>query len=251
MTQRRVIGVDCASQPKNVGLALCVVGEGRARIEEVAAARTWSEIDEIIADWVASPTLIALDAPLGWPAPLAESLVNHRAGVELSWSANALFRRRTDDVVAEVIGKRPLDVGADRIARTAHSALELLRRLRESLDLTIPLAWTPGAGNAVEAIEVYPAATLVGRGIGARGYKGKELAASDARENIICSLAPEIEMGALELESAVESDHVLDALICVLAGLDYLNGDVIRPNDLELAQREGWIWVKAPDFVDE
>jgi hypothetical protein len=31
MTQRRVIGVDCASQPKNVGLALCVVGEGSPR----------------------------------------------------------------------------------------------------------------------------------------------------------------------------------------------------------------------------
>ena len=33
-----VIGVDCATQPKSVGLALCILGAERARIEEVADA---------------------------------------------------------------------------------------------------------------------------------------------------------------------------------------------------------------------
>ena len=53
------------SEIERDALALCVVGEGRSRIVDVAAARTWQGIDEIIADWVTSPTLIALDAPLG------------------------------------------------------------------------------------------------------------------------------------------------------------------------------------------
>lgn len=251
MTKQRIIGVDCASQPKNVGLALCIVAKGESRIEEVAVARTWQGIDEIIMDWVVSPTLIALDAPLGWPAPLAESLTEHNAGDELSWSANALFRRRTDDVVAEALRKRPLDVGADRIARTAHSALELLKRLRQSLGLAIPLAWTPGVANGVKAIEVYPAATLIGRGISARGYKGRDLDAVDARKKIARSLAREIELGTLETRSAIESDHVLDAMICAIAGCDYLEGDVIIPDDGALAKREGWIWVKPGPSDDE
>jgi hypothetical protein len=114
-----------------------------------------------------------------------------------------------------------------------------------------PLAWTPGAAKEVEAIEVYPAATLVGRGIGATGYKGKEAAAVEARTEILRFLAPEIEMGDLEIAAAIESDHVLDAMICTLAGLDYVSGNVITPSDLDLAKREGWIWVKPPHSVDE
>jgi hypothetical protein len=177
-------------------------------------------------------------------------LVEQDAGGELSWSANTLFRRRTDDVVWGALGKRPLDVGADRIARTAVSALESLTRIRQSLDLAIPLAWTPGAANGVEAIEVYPAATLVGRRIRATGYKGKESAAVEARKEIVRLLAPEIEVGDLEIETAIESDHVLDALICTLAGVDYINGNVITPSDLDLAKREGWIWVKNDRSAD-
>jgi len=42
----------------------------------------------------------------------------------------------------------------------------------------------------------------------------------------------------------VESDHALDAALCVCAGLDFLAGDVVRPKDLSSAKREGWIWVR-------
>jgi hypothetical protein len=39
------------------------------------------------------------------------------------------------------------------------------------------------------------------------------------------------------------SDHLLDAALCCLAAADFLRGDVISPDDLSLAEREGWIWV--------
>ncbi len=140
----RVIGVDCATQPRNVGLALCTFTRGRPRVEEVAIGKSWPLIDEQVGQWMSATTLIAVDAPLGWPLPLSQALADHAAGEELWGNANRLFRRTTDDVVAEALGKRPLDVGADRIARTAHTALGFVGRLRDARRLPIPLAWEPG-----------------------------------------------------------------------------------------------------------
>jgi len=37
---------------------------------------------------------------------------------------------------------------------------------------------------------------------------------------------------------------VLDAVLCVVAGLDFLAGAAPGPADPEAARREGWIWVK-------
>jgi hypothetical protein len=63
--------------------------------------------------------LDAIDAPLGWPKPLAETLIDHRAGLPIETPANAMFRRTTDLFIQRKLKKTPLDVGADRIARTA------------------------------------------------------------------------------------------------------------------------------------
>jgi hypothetical protein len=85
--------------------------------------------------------LIALDAPLGWPRALGACLQSHMAGAPLDSEANALFRRATDDEIKVRLSKRPLDVGADRIARTAVAALELLGALRRETGRPVPLAW--------------------------------------------------------------------------------------------------------------
>jgi hypothetical protein len=40
-----------------------------------------------------------------------------------------------------------------------------------------------------------------------------------------------------------ENADALDAVICVLAGWDFLRGSALAPTDPEQAAKEGWIWV--------
>ena len=97
----------------------------------------------VIAGWVRDsqdPVLIAIDAPLGWPKPLAETLINHLAGMPIETPANAMFRRKTHLFIQTRLGKRHLDVGADRIARTSYAGLAILGTLRAELGMPIPLA---------------------------------------------------------------------------------------------------------------
>ena len=82
-----------------------------------------------------------------------------------------MFRRSTDDAIAERLSERPLDVGSDRIARTAHAALSFLERLRKLLDAPIPLAWEPAPIEAVVAIQ----------GAAGRRFVRKQLAAQGPR----------------------------------------------------------------------
>ena len=241
-----IIGIDCATVAKKVGLALCSVGEGRPRIDKLLVGESWPAIDEQVVQWATGATLLALDAPLGWPAPLADSLHAHHAGAALAPTANALFRRATDDTIAEQLGKRPLDVGSDRIARTAHAALSLLTRLRERLGEPIPLAWHPGPVEGLAAIEVYPAGTLAARRLPHSGYKAATEHSTELRRQLTNAVQQELSIDDEATALMVQSDHALDAVLCVSAGLDFLSGNVLRPDDLNLAKREGWIWVGRP-----
>jgi hypothetical protein len=239
----RVIGIDCATDPKKVGLALCTVRDDRAQIQELTTGKTWPSIDEHIASWATGPTLLALDAPLGWPAALGESLHTHRAGAGLTEPPNAMFRRATDDAVATRLRKRPLDVGSDRIARTAHAALSFLTRLRQRLDAPIPLAWEPGPVEALAAIEVYPAGTLAARNLPSSGYKGSTDEATSIRRELTTAIAEQLRFDASAENEMLRTDHALDAVLCLCAGVDFLTGDAVPPEDLSLAKQEGWIWV--------
>jgi predicted RNase H-like nuclease len=241
----RIIGIDCATVAQKVGLALCVVGEGRPRLDQLLVGESWPAIDAQLARWANDETLLAVDAPLGWPAPLADALHGHRAGAELPYATNTLFRRKTDDVVAEHLGKRPLDVGADRIARTAHTALSLLARLQRTIGKTIPLAWRPGSIDGPAAIEVYPAGTLAARGLPSSGYKARTSQSSELRHQLAEAVRQSLSADDDAAKLMVQSDHALDAALCTVAGLDFLAGDVLQPEDLDLAKREGWIWVPS------
>jgi predicted nuclease with RNAse H fold len=140
----------------------------------------------------------------------------------------------------ERTGKGPLEVGADRIARAAHRALEVLNRLRAATGRAIPLAWTPTLdGTAV--IEVYPAATLRSRGVREPGYKRPENL--DARRRIAESLAGELPGLA---DAVAASDHAFDACLCLLAAKDFLDGNAVPPtvDETGSAVKEGWIWVR-------
>ena len=289
-----IIGIDCATDPKNVGLAHAIYNRaGRTLVIEdvqtkdgpeeshagrLVEERRWASVIEQIGEWIdfanwtngtpSAPVLIALDSPLGWPAVMGPTLFGHFAGQPMQSSdaflapdtvgtaAHMLFRRHTDRVVAGHC-KTPLDIGADKIARVAHTALWLLARLRRRFEHDMPLAWEPGSVSEVQAIEVYPAATLEARGLMEAGYKTDR----SGRRTILRKMLSRRRRGgsgalmtivggersADVRDEATRTDHALDAVICCLAGADFLTGEVIapKPEQRTLAEKEGWIWVWA------
>ena len=120
-----IIGIDCAAQDKNIGIALARFEGGEARIDCV---KSGGEVRTTLKQWMKdnSPALLALDAPLGWPGPMAEALGTHAAGQKLGAGAHAMFWRSTDHIVWDLLKRPPLAVGANLIALTSHAALELL-----------------------------------------------------------------------------------------------------------------------------
>lgn len=235
-----IVGIDCATEDKNMGVA-CARLAGRAiDILDVRVGDRAGSVLQQLVDSCASgePTILALDAPLGWPAALGPALVSHRAGGRIPGEANTLFRRRTDAYIKDKLDRQSLDVGADRIARTAHSALRLLNDLAERLSTQIPLAWGPQIGR-LAAIEVYPAATLAGYGIPARAYKDAD--AEPARRAIVQRLEHLVSMRCAS-EILLRDADALDSVVCALAGADFLRGEAQPPDDPTLAAKEGWIW---------
>ena len=240
-----LIGLDAASDFKNFGYALGHFEHGRVRIEQaglVAMPGETNALVSIVAPELrkASKALIAIDAPLGWPAALAVELNSHQAGEALASDKEAMFRRATDRYVKDVLKKTPLEVGADKIARAAHSALAALQLLRVESGRDIPLAWDEQF-EGVAAVEVYPAGTLRARGLPDSKYKKPDEMV--VRQNVARSL--EFELEGLTAHADGSAD-VFDACLCLAAAKDFLDGVTAPPVDLELAKREGWIWVRRP-----
>jgi hypothetical protein len=238
----RVVGIDCAVDPRRVGLALGHWSAGRMEIRASAGGADPPGLVPRIVDWLAGArrALLALDAPLGWPTALGDSLAAHRAGARLAPPATALFRRASDTDVHVRSGQLPLEVGADRIARTAHAALALLDELRDATRRPLPLAWSP-RWRGWAAIEVYPAATLRVHGLPHRAYKRADQVAS--RERILSGLARQADL-ACATEPLLASADRLDAGLCLLAAADFLAGTCPPPRDRVRARKEGWIWLR-------
>ena len=226
-----IIGVDCATQPGKTGLALAQLESDHFLITEVVTGSTRRKPEEIISSWVATSrqVLLALDAPLGWPGDLAPGLLHHRAGELVTTEPDKLFHRHTDQVIQDRLGKRPFEVGANLIARTAHAALVLLDRLRRITKQDIQLAWVPGRSNILSAIEVYPAETRLVRGV-------------VDKPGSLLGLEQELHISEPGLVGT--SPHARDAIVCALAGADFLRGLSVPPDDMALAVKEGWIWLR-------
>jgi len=247
-----LVGVDCATEPKKTGIALAELGDGdMVRVCEVYTGINldpWSKV----ADWLSThkreTILIALDAPLGWPMGLGEVLHDHSAGSLVDRCSNEMFRRYTDRYIKEKIGKQPLDVGADRIARTAHTALKELNILRNKSGSEIPLAWSSDDLEGIQAIEVYPAATLKSHRLRFEGYKKKKDSCKRAREEIATKLRDYLNLRDNDFQMVLDSDDALDAVVCLLAAADFIRGDSMSPppDYSETARREGWIWCLEP-----
>lgn len=257
----QVIGIDCATDSRKVGLALGRFEAGRLEVTKAqCGGNSEEDLLATVCGWLdpAARVLLALDAPLGWPSPLRKALATHSAGrqieieAEPQFEADLLFRRKTDREVTIRCGKRPLDVGADRIARTAHAALRLLGKLRRRSGAEIPLAWNPDFTDRCAAIEVYPAATLTAHGIRCSSYKGNSPEERKAREEILQSLQKHMALQdsdeAFPAEALLDDADVLDAVVCTLAAADFLREDAYPPEaaDDAIAREEGWIWTRLP-----
>jgi predicted RNase H-like nuclease len=241
-----IVGVDCATVEARTGLAFGVLSDdGKLEVHRATFGTAGESASATIAAFVseASQYLIAFDAPLGWPAKLSRELAAHGAGERVACPPDQLFQRETDRFVRRKLRKKPLEVGADRIARTAHAALRLLAEIRSKVSSPVPLAWEPGKSSGV--IEVYPAATLLSRGISPSGYKGNEKKeARKARASILDRLSTEL-ASSVPRELLIENHDLLDAVICVLAGADFARKQALLPRDRALAEREGWIWFRG------
>lgn len=248
----RIIGIDCATKPKNIGLAVGVYKNERPIIQDVVlGSKVEASIKEMVRNWINEaddiPTLLAMDAPLGWPVGMRTALNHHQAGNYVDINPDFMFSRMTDSVVRKETGKRPLEVGANLIARTAHSALNLLNDIRIVTGKEIPLKWDLEPWNGVQAIEVYPALTLRALGIGENEYKNKK----DGRKHIVKNLKKYVDYYSDQVSQIEEdmknNDDLIDAVLCILAGCDFLRGKCVTPkNDEEkIAHLEGWIWFNS------
>jgi hypothetical protein len=238
-----IVGIDCATDDAKIGIARGLINDGRVVLDEAEACSRSRTASDVIGDLVASShtrhVLLAIDAPLGWPAPLGRMLINHTAGSHVPAEANLLFRRTTDVFIKNTLGQTPLDVGADRIARTAHAALGLLNAVRQRLQVPLRLAWNVVDLVEPSVIEVYPAATLLAHRIRSKGYKKPQQVAE--RSEIITALTARIQIPG-SVATALNNPDCLDAAVCVLAGADFVTGRAVGPKDQSLAMREGWIW---------
>jgi hypothetical protein len=237
-----IIGLDCAANHKNIGLVKAQFENGNVKVTDAKVGL--KDIQPLLSSWVQQgPCILCVDAPLGWPKPMATLLNNHSAGEALHDNGNTFFRRETDLSIKRIYNKNPLDVGADRIARVALSALMIIAKLRQNVG-PLPLLWSPEELTSSGIIEVYPAATIISHGLNGTGYKGKDQDKVDARRKLFDTLSSNINVEA-SLDYLIENEDAFDAFVCVLAGVDFIKGRSVSPSSIEIARQEGWIWVKS------
>jgi predicted RNase H-like nuclease len=240
----QIIGIDCASKAENTAVAIGTYQNTSLWLSEVYMGNKKQNIADFIYANVssASNVMMAIDAPLGWSEPMGRLLALHQAGEPIAEEQDRFFRRLTDTFVHQKTGKLPLEVGADRIARTAHSALKIIGELRAK-GLYLPMCWEAGKQDTTGIIEVYPSATLRAYQTISSGYKGDSPEEKAKRKQIIQDLAPYIP-NISDLIHADSRADMLDAVVCLLAAKDFLEGAVYFPEHIEMAKKEGWIWVR-------
>ncbi len=236
-----LIGIDCATQPEKVGLARATWDGLRLVDLQIHPGQKGTDVARLVTGWLPAegPCLLALDAPLGWPEAFGTALAGHRAGEPLPVEAAPFFRRLTDRRLERI--HRPMDVTADRIARTAFWAVNLLGDVAQRASRAIPLAWDYRSLAPVSAIEVYPAGTLSQLGLPASAYKKGEQVSQ--RRAIIEGIRGFFAGNADWSPCLADADQ-LDAALCLVAGMDFIFGRCPAPDDLALAKKEGWIWVR-------
>lgn len=286
-----IIGIDCAADPTGIAVASATQDERNMNVSVVFRGKggTRSRTDRLfdlakrIAHRIVTctddrPTLLALDAPLGWPIAMGDALNIHHAGRPLQEpSAKKFFRRHTDRFVEARTGKTPIEVGANLIARVSHTALRLLELVGQQPKVHLhpePLTSPAEMSSGVRVIEVYPAlasplllqcstpSTQSGSGAAAvpprsswdsLARKLKAAKSENEWANTLSRLSDQLNVHWEPADgfgdTGPDRDHGLDAVLCAWTAWRFLRGKCIQPDEcLELKgsprrlSREGWIW---------
>ena len=67
-----IIGIDCATNPGKVGLARAYLSDTELYIDQLSKRGSDQTVSGVVAEWInlEIPTLLTIDAPLGWPESL-------------------------------------------------------------------------------------------------------------------------------------------------------------------------------------
>ena len=229
----RLLGVDLASQPKNTSVAVL---DGTTLVHLASEAD-----DDAIVDLASDCEVVGIDAPLGWPDAFVDVVTAHHRGESPPPATpKDLQLRRTDHIVAEHSGKRPLSVSTDRIGVVALRAIRLLERLAG--------AGADRSGGA-GVYETYPGGAVAAWALVDRSYKRAD--SGPERAAIVAALGRHLNLDGFT-EQMVASDDDLDAVLCAaIVGLAAA-GRTHAPDESDTAQaaREGWIHIPSGPIED-
>ena len=161
-TNIRIIGLDWATEDARRAVAAVDVQGDRAALVHLERCSRRKPALTIVGDLLANSdqALLAIDAPLGWPVGMRTGLETHVAGQLVCVGPAEMFARATDRLVRERLKYRPMEVGANLIARVAHSALVFLDQLRKTSRRPIPLLWSATVARQSRSIRRRPSASV-------------------------------------------------------------------------------------------
>ncbi|MCT1617665.1 DUF429 domain-containing protein [Janibacter hoylei] len=226
-------GLDLSTNPRKCAAVAIRWDLGRPRVVNVKTRLTPEEIVDEIA---ATDDHFAVDVPFGWPDTFVQFIATHQHGQQQppgdrdAWRKETLARRLTDERLRQHRAL-PLPASFDRLGKTAvmWSAIEF--------DLAARGVRFDRAGSVGRVCETYPTAVL------AAWHLDKKKPPLDLIERAFPFLDLE------DHRSSLAGDDARDALICSLTARAHALGLTVAPNanELEQANREGWIHVMEED----
>ncbi len=246
----RTLGVDLAAAAKKTAAAVVEWADGKARLAHLSL----DVGDEEIVRLFAASDMTGIDCPLGWPDAFLPFIAGHLAsdagpvlehdGIE---GRRLLAYRDTDRFVTGKTGLIPLSVSADRLAHPAMRCAVIQAKIARD-------AGAQARDGSGRLAEVYPAASLKGWGIHARGYKGRgapETARLSAALADLTLKAPWLDLAG-HRDDLAASDDMFDALIASLTARAVSLGRTLRPDagHAAAARSEGWIHLPACPLSD-
>ena len=170
----RLLGVDLASQPKSMSVAVL---DGTTLVHLASEAD-----DDAIVELASDCEVVGIDAPLGWSDAFVDVVTAHHRGESPRRRRLRTQLRRTDHIVAEH-RKRPLSVSTDRIGVVG------ARRFVCSNDLPGQAPIDPAAPACTRRIPAVPSQ----RGLVDRSYKRTD--SGPERAAIVAALGRHLDLG--------------------------------------------------------